>query len=91
MPNQRPAFTRRLNNIQVTVWANQSGGQVFYSTEIKRRFKEGDKWREVNTFTGLGDLALVQEAVQLARDFIRQAHQSQNETAASESSSQDQQ
>ncbi len=67
-----PAYEARLNHIRLTVWENFSKGSSYFNTVITRRYKEGDEWKESCTFSGLGDLALVAEAVSLAREFVRE-------------------
>ena len=69
---QSPAYEARLNHIRLTVWQNVNKGSSYFNTVITRRYKEGDEWKESCTFSGLGDLALVAEAVSLARDFVRE-------------------
>ena len=69
---QSPAYDARLNHIRLTVWQNVNKGSSYFNTVITRRYKEGDEWKESCTFSGLGDLALVAEAVSLARDFVRE-------------------
>lgn len=71
MKSDRPVFTRRLNGLRVTVWENETDGTVWYSSVFTRHYREGEKWRDVTSFNGLGDLALLAEAVELAKDFIR--------------------
>lgn len=71
MAKDRPAYSKRLNNIRVTIWANQTDGHTWFSTVFTRRFKQGETWREATTFNGLADLALLKEAAELASDFIR--------------------
>ena len=66
-----PAFETRLNHIRVSVWENSANGKLWQNTVITRRFKDGDIYKDSNTFSGLGDLALVAEAVKLAQEFIR--------------------
>ena len=66
-----PAFDALLNHIRVCVWQNSANGKLWLNTVINRRFKDGDEWKDSNTFSGLGDLALVAEAVKLAQEFIR--------------------
>jgi hypothetical protein len=66
-----PAFEARLNHIRLTVWANQSNGAAWHNVVITRRYKDGDEWKESNSFSGLGDLALLGEAVHLAQEFVR--------------------
>ena len=67
-----PAYEARLNHIRLTVWLNVAKGSSYFTTVITRRYKEGDEWKESCTFSGLGDLALVGEAVSLAREFVRE-------------------
>jgi hypothetical protein len=67
-----PAYEARLNHIRLTVWENVNKGTSYFNTVITRRNKEGDEWKESCTFSGLGDLALVGEAVRLAREFVRE-------------------
>lgn len=68
---QTPAFEARLNHIRVSVWENSANGKLWLNTVITRRYKDGDEWKDSNTFSGLGDLALVAEGVRLAQEFIR--------------------
>ena len=67
-----PAYEARLNHIRLTIWENVNKGSSYFNTVITRRYKEGDEWKESCTFSGLGDLALVAEAVSLAREFVRE-------------------
>jgi len=67
----RPVFEKRLGAIRVAVWANTSpGNETWWNISIVRRYRDGDDWKEANTFNGLGDLALVKEGVQLAAAWI---------------------
>jgi hypothetical protein len=68
---QSPAYEARLNHVRVTIWQNVNKGSKFYNTVITRRYRDGDEFKETNTFSGLGDLALLGEAVNLAQLFIR--------------------
>lgn len=69
--NNKPVFERRLNNIRVSVWANANDKGTWFNTVVTRRYKDGEEeWRDSNSFSGLADLALVAEAVRLARDYI---------------------
>ena len=66
----KPAFEARLNNIRVSVWRNVGENGDWFNTVISRRYKDGDEWRDSNTFNGLADLAIVGEAYRLAREYI---------------------
>ena len=67
-----PAYEARLNHIRLTIWENVNKGSSYFNTVITRRYKDGDEFKESNTFSGLGDIALLSEAVNLAREFIRE-------------------
>ncbi len=67
MKNEKPVFEARLNHIRVSVWENSSNGKTWFNTVITRRWKDGDDFKDSNSFSGLGDLALASEAVRLAQ------------------------
>lgn len=67
-----PAYEVKLNHIRLTIWENINKGASYFNVVITRRYQDGSEWKESCTFSGLGDLALVAEAVSLARDFIRE-------------------
>ena len=69
---QSPAFEARLNHVRVTIWENVNKGTTYFNTVVTRRYKENEEWRESSTYSGIGDLALVAEAVNLAQIFIRE-------------------
>ncbi len=77
---QSPAYEARLNHVRVTIWENVNKGTAYFNTVVTRRYKEGDEWKESCTFSGLGDLALVAEAVNLAQIFIRERTMKSSDT-----------
>jgi hypothetical protein len=67
----RPVFERRLGSIRVAVWQNAApDGGVWWNISIVRRYRDGEEWKEAQTFNGLADLALVREAATLAGSWI---------------------
>lgn len=68
---KRPDFEYRLSQIRVSVWRNKSESGTFYSTQIARRYRDGDDWKYTHSFNGLADLALVEQANRLAQEFIK--------------------
>ena len=66
----RPSYEKRLGNIRVAVWENNTEGKVWHNAAITRRYKKDDEWREATTFNGHADLALVAECVQSAKSWI---------------------
>jgi hypothetical protein len=69
-----PVFERRLGSIRVAVFENPSETGLWWTASLVRRYKDkdSDEWRDANNFNGLQDLAVVQEAVGLAQQFIRE-------------------
>ena len=82
----RPAQTFRYGAIKCTIWRNDSRNGPFYSTVVTRSYKDGEDWKESNSF-GQEDLPTAAKAMldahswvqaQLAKD--RPAPSSQAET-----------
>jgi len=68
-----PVFERRLGSIRVAVFENESDTGPWWTATLVRRYKaEGEEWKDSNSFNGLQDLAVVQEALCLAQHFIRE-------------------
>jgi hypothetical protein len=68
----KPAFEERVGSVRVSIWKNKDkNGKPFYNTTLVRRFKAGEEWDNSNSYTGLSDLALLQEATTLAQGFLR--------------------
>lgn len=68
--NNRPAYDRRLGNIRVAIFENESDGRVFFNASFTRRYKEGEEWKDSSTFNGLHDLAVLKELIGRAADYI---------------------
>jgi len=68
-------FEKRLNNVRVSIWENSDkDGNAFHNVTIVRRYMSApDEWSNSNSYTGLGDMALLSQAVKLAESFLMQA------------------
>ena len=64
-------FEERLHNVRVSIWENNDkDGKAFHNTTIVRRYKSGDdEWSNSNSYTGLGDITLLERAAGLAREL----------------------
>jgi len=67
----KPVYEKRIGGVRVAIWENQNGSGIWHNVSIMRHYKDGEDWKEASTYNGLGDLALVREAVEVARDWIR--------------------
>jgi hypothetical protein len=51
------------------VWRNESENGPFFTVTVTRSYKEGEQWRESNSF-GFGDLLIVAELLRTCYGFI---------------------
>lgn len=70
MEKNKPVYDKRLGNIRLAIWENGSGDKKWFSASVTRRYKDGDEWKDATSFAGLADLAIVQQAITLAVDWI---------------------
>ena len=67
--NQKPVETLSDGALQVSIWKNESENGAFYSAKIVRRYKDGEDWKDANSFSG-GDVLKVANLMQKAYDVI---------------------
>lgn len=72
MTDNKPVFEKRLGQVRLAIWENATDDpkKKWHNVSITRRYKQNDDWKETSTFNGLGDLALLGECVNLAKDWI---------------------
>ncbi len=75
METNKPAYEKRLGSVRLAIWENSSNGKPWFNVAITRRYKDGDDWKDATTFNGLGDLALVSEAVNMAKTWVAEREQ----------------
>ena len=74
MEKQKPVHTIRLGRIKATIWANQSQNGPWYSVQVCRVYRNGDEWKQSDSF-GRDDLLLVCKVLDQAHTWIyQQAH-----------------
>jgi hypothetical protein len=67
---KKPAHEVKLGRIRVAIWANKSNGKgVWFNTTIVRLYKDGEAWKETNTY-GRDDLPIVAKALDMAYGWI---------------------
>lgn len=68
--NKKPAHEFRLGQVRATIWANRSENQdIWFNVRISRRYKDGDLWRESDSFLR-DQLPLVAKAADMAYSWI---------------------
>jgi hypothetical protein len=65
----KPAHEIRLGSIKATIWQNQSENGVRYNVSISRSYRDGDVWKDTQSF-GRDDLPRVAKCADLAYEWI---------------------
>jgi hypothetical protein len=65
-----PVYDVRAGSIRLAVWENFTDGKPWYNCTVSRRYRDGEEWKDANSFTGVADLAVVKQAVSLAIQWI---------------------
>ena len=55
---RRPVHEIRFGNIKAAVWENQNANGSWHSVSLSRSYKDGEEWRNVDSF-GKDDLLVV--------------------------------
>jgi hypothetical protein len=72
MAKKKPAHTIRIGRIEIAIWANDNGsGQTLHNTTITRSYKDGDVWKDTNSFRP-EDLPIVSKVADFAYAWIQE-------------------
>ena len=66
---QRPAHEQLLGSIKSTFWKNETAHGVRYNAAFSRLFKDGEAWKESQSF-GRDDLLVLAKAADQAHSWI---------------------
>lgn len=67
--SNKPVKIYRLGALSCSVFLNQSGERQFHTTQIQRRYRDGEETKFIYSFT-LADLPLVIQLAQMALDYV---------------------
>jgi hypothetical protein len=76
----KPAHKIRYRDITVTIWKNSNDKGSWYSATPSRAYKQGDDWRDSESF-GCDDLLLLARLLDEAHSWIRNAEQAERKAA----------
>ena len=65
----QPVHEIRLGAVKAAIWENETSVGVRHNVTISRLYKEGDEWRNTDSF-GRDDLPLVAKVVDQAHSWI---------------------
>lgn len=80
---KKPAAEIRDGAIKAAIWPNSSEKGVFYSVTITRTYKNGDEFKDANSFSGT-DLLKASRILALAYDQVRDLEAADREAAQAE-------
>ncbi|NLS93864.1 MAG: hypothetical protein GXX96_17010 [Planctomycetaceae bacterium] len=69
-----PAFDRRLKDVRVACWRNESSeGRVWWHVTLSRSYRKGEEMHEApGSLNGLPDIALAIAGLEAVKQFIEQ-------------------
>jgi hypothetical protein len=75
-----PAHKIRSGALEVTIWKNDGDKGAWYSVTPRRSYKQGEKWKETDSF-GFDDLLVLAKLLDLAHTWILERQQSERKAA----------
>ncbi|MDH7501627.1 MAG: hypothetical protein QHJ82_02790 [Verrucomicrobiota bacterium] len=69
MQNNKPVHSVRIGTVKAAIWENRSGDATWYNVTVSRSYKDGDQWKNAETF-GRDDLLALAKVVDLAHTWI---------------------
>ena len=76
----KPAHKLRDRNLVITIWKNSSDNGPWYSVTPSRVYKQGDQWKESDSYSD-DELLRLAQLVQDAYRWIRDAEQAERKAA----------
>ena len=81
MPKPKPAHEVRLGSVKAAIWKNDTDNGVRYKTTFSRLYKDGEEWKNTDSF-GRDDLLVLAKLADQAHSWIHE--QSQEEKKGDE-------
>jgi len=80
MAQPKPAHKLRNGALTVTIWKNESEKGAWYSATPSRSFKQGESWKESDSF-GFDDLLALAKLLDQAHSWIQDKQQAERQAA----------
>ena len=74
MPKDKPAHEVRLGAVKAAIWKNDTGNGVRFNTTFVRLYKDGEEWKQTESF-GRDDLLVLGKVADQVHSWIFQQHQ----------------
>lgn len=76
----QPAHKIRYGALEATIWKNDGEKGPWYSVTASRSYKQGEEWKQTNSF-GFDDLLPLVKLMDLAHTWILERQQSERKAA----------
>jgi hypothetical protein len=67
--NEKPVHKIRAGVIEVAVWCREGANGPFYSVSMSRSYKDGDQWKQADSY-GADDCLLLSKLLDQAHSWI---------------------
>jgi len=74
MPKDKPVHEVRLGAVKAAIWKNDTDNGVRYNTTFSRLYKDGDEWKNTDSF-GRDDLLVLAKVSDHAHSWIHEQGQ----------------
>ncbi len=68
-PGNKPAQSLRIGAVKAAIWQNHSGDNTWYSVSFSRMYKDGDQWKNSESF-GRDELLTLAKIADQAHTWI---------------------
>lgn len=68
-PGNKPVHSFRIGVVKAAIWENHSGDNTWYGVTVSRSYKDGDQWKNSDSF-GRDDLLALSKVADQAHTWI---------------------
>lgn len=80
MAKDKPVHEVRFGAIKAAIWKNSTENGARYNTTFSRLYKDGDEWKNTDSF-GRDDLLILAKVADQAHTWIHETEQAEREEA----------
>ena len=78
MSNSRPIHELRFGSVRAAIWENQSGENTFHNVSFQRTYRDGNEWKQSDSYRG-DDLLNLAKAADHAHTWITEQRSSRRD------------
>ena len=82
MTNPKPVSEVRIGRVKAAIWPNETEGRTWHNVTFSRLYKDGDQWKNTQSFSRY-DLLVLAKVANQAHSRISELQQEEDPQAAS--------